>query len=572
MSDPRSILPPMQNSDRVIAFQDLGDADLYVGAVYLGGTKKTIADEPLAKLLPVGNQGGFRPAGSVKEGRVHFAVLFTSGKEREWPDRLDPETGVLTYFGDNRKPGRGLHDTTRNGNLLLRSSFAAARGDACNRKTVPPFLLFQKVGTGRDVRFAGLVAPRVSSGDQDADLAVVRPVAKGVEVENYRAQFSLLDTGVVHRDWLMAIAAGADTTNDLCPDAWRKWVSHGEASVQRSVTPADPESTQAELLDALHRLTVHRQDNIAAFYQYVVLLWAMSRPDDSRLTAYSAAQEQLRDLLAPFALGRSSPDPAMPWIALSQSPWWEISLPEGAHREGIRPRDVVRRFDPEAGLSEQAHALVFGDEDFRRRAVEGIVDIRGRGSELDALLDRLGLGGGRRGAGSAAVADRPDNATLGRRATVTDLSPEDAHTEVFERSSPAPGVAERREAELQKRYRDYLESAGHTTCRQRIDLPGGSHPLYTDLFCMTTRELIEVKSDSGRVTMRLALGQVLDYARYVAPISAAVVVPDEPAPDMADLLLRNGIAVVWEDEPGRFHRRDPDDHAVGSGSDLSARD
>lgn len=43
-----------------VAFAHLPDADLVVNAVYEGGNKGDASDDPLAKLLPVGNQGGFR--------------------------------------------------------------------------------------------------------------------------------------------------------------------------------------------------------------------------------------------------------------------------------------------------------------------------------------------------------------------------------------------------------------------------------------------------------------------------------------------------------------------------------
>jgi hypothetical protein len=46
-----------------VAFVHLPDADLVVNAVYEGGNKDDASDDPFAKLLPVGNQGGFRFTG-----------------------------------------------------------------------------------------------------------------------------------------------------------------------------------------------------------------------------------------------------------------------------------------------------------------------------------------------------------------------------------------------------------------------------------------------------------------------------------------------------------------------------
>ncbi|MGV9170438.1 MAG: hypothetical protein ACOC38_10925 [Promethearchaeia archaeon] len=42
---------------RRFGFDELEDADLVIDASYEGGTKGNFSDDPLAKLLPCGNQG-----------------------------------------------------------------------------------------------------------------------------------------------------------------------------------------------------------------------------------------------------------------------------------------------------------------------------------------------------------------------------------------------------------------------------------------------------------------------------------------------------------------------------------
>ena len=93
----------------------------------------------------------------------------------------DPYTGVFTYFGDNRSPGRVLDDTPRSGNLLLSRVFARAHGEPAGRAKVPPFLLFDKPGGGRDVRFRGLLAPGSdrSAGRKTLSPYGARPAGKG---------------------------------------------------------------------------------------------------------------------------------------------------------------------------------------------------------------------------------------------------------------------------------------------------------------------------------------------------------------------------------------------------------
>jgi hypothetical protein len=174
----------------------------------------------------VGNQGGFRAAGSPLKDTVKLVVLYTSGAEPDWPDTLDPYTGAFTYFGDNRSPGRQLHDTPRRGNLLLRSTFERAVSGPRGRSQVPPFLLFDKPGTGRDVRFRGLLAPGSDRISGDDDLVAVWRTAQGQRFQNYRARFTVLDVPTIQRAWVDQVKAG-DPLGTHCPPAWRAWVQSG---------------------------------------------------------------------------------------------------------------------------------------------------------------------------------------------------------------------------------------------------------------------------------------------------------------------------------------------------------
>lgn len=124
-----------------IGFDQLSAADLYVDALYEGGRHGNAGDDPLPKLLRVDSQGGFRYRGKVS-GKLHMLVLTSSMNDPDWPDALDRETGIFTYYGDNKKPGRELHDTGRDGNLILQKIFAAARSGKEARHQVPPIFVF----------------------------------------------------------------------------------------------------------------------------------------------------------------------------------------------------------------------------------------------------------------------------------------------------------------------------------------------------------------------------------------------------------------------------------------------
>jgi hypothetical protein len=83
--------------ENAVPFEELQSADLVLDRIYRGGTKNGVAGDPINRLIPVGNAGGFRYKGS-REAPLLIA-LYTTGKESEWPDSLDPSTSTFTYYG-----------------------------------------------------------------------------------------------------------------------------------------------------------------------------------------------------------------------------------------------------------------------------------------------------------------------------------------------------------------------------------------------------------------------------------------------------------------------------------------
>lgn len=183
-----------------VPFEELQSADLVLDRTYRGGTSGSVADDPLNRLIPVGNAGGFRYKGGAEAPLL--IALYTTGAEDDWPDSLDPSTSTFTYYGDNRKPGRDLFDTPRHGNEILRRTFARAHGDPEARAQVAPHLLFAKGGRGRDIVFRGLLAPGATGLTADEDLLVISQDRQGLELRNYQAKFTVLDAERVTRAWL----------------------------------------------------------------------------------------------------------------------------------------------------------------------------------------------------------------------------------------------------------------------------------------------------------------------------------------------------------------------------------
>jgi len=81
----RSCHTALVSNAHAVEFGQLAGADLVLDRIYRGGAVGGTGDDPLSKLLRVGNQGGFRPAGSPKKDSVKLAVLYTTGRNRTGP-------------------------------------------------------------------------------------------------------------------------------------------------------------------------------------------------------------------------------------------------------------------------------------------------------------------------------------------------------------------------------------------------------------------------------------------------------------------------------------------------------
>jgi hypothetical protein len=303
----------------MVEFGQLATADLVVDRVYRGGTAGNAGDDPLSRLLPVGNQGGFRTYGRLVNDSVKLVVLYTSGAEPDWPDALDPYTGAFTYFGDNRSPGRDLHDTPRKGNLLLSRAFERAHMGRTGRGQVPPFLLFDKPGTGRDVRFRGLLAPGSDRISGEEDLVAVWRTTRGQRFQNYRARFTVLNVPLVPRAWIGQVAAGQALGAD-CPSAWRAWVESGSYTpllapptvIIRSRDQQQPAPADKPLLDLVYQ---HFRERPHDFEQFAADLMRMSQPNVDRIDVTRPWRDGGRDAVGDYLLGPHS-DPVAVEFAL----------------------------------------------------------------------------------------------------------------------------------------------------------------------------------------------------------------------------------------------------------------
>ena len=208
---------------RSVPFDSLTTADLVVDAIYKGGDSKTgsIGDEPINKLLRVGNRGGFRYSGSAK-GRINYIVLFTTLNNTDWPDQLNKHTGQFTYYGDNKSPGRTIHETT--GNFILKKVFDSLHLQ--DRSNIPPFFIFNRSACGHDVVFLGVAVPGAQNLTNNDDLVAIWKSRKASRFQNYKSIFTVLDIGIVEKSWIRQLENG-NPVGDKCPLVWKKWAETG---------------------------------------------------------------------------------------------------------------------------------------------------------------------------------------------------------------------------------------------------------------------------------------------------------------------------------------------------------
>lgn len=284
----------------------LGQVDLIVDAVYAGfKTERGGMADPLVPLVGVSRQGGFRYRGTKE--RPTLLVLTSNLAEPEWPDQLDETTGTFVYYGDNRHPGRLLHDTPRFGNKLLSQIFELVH--LGQRHLVPPILIFTAEATGRAFRFRGLAVPGSPILPATEDLIALWKTTDGQRFQNYKAVFTILDEAVISREWIHEM--GRSEVSLCAPYSWHAWVNTGgirplmaprsvlirTKSEQLPVTPED----QA-FIDVIRQ---RYKNNHYGFEACAGALTRLLLPDVTRLELTRPWRDGGRDGIGRLRIGRS---------------------------------------------------------------------------------------------------------------------------------------------------------------------------------------------------------------------------------------------------------------------------
>jgi hypothetical protein len=137
---------------------------------------------------------------------------------------------------------------------------------------------------------------------------------------------------------------------------------------------------------------------------------------------------------------------------------------------------------------------------------------------------------------TAVVAAAPTLSQVVRAPRLVD--PEESRVERIEvRTEATVWEMVRAEAELVRRYRSWLDPAG--TRLRGIVIPVGDENLRVDLYDTALDLLIEAKGQVTRELIRHAIGQLIDYRRYLSPRPRLAILPSEAAVDM-----------IWADSTG----------------------
>ncbi len=112
-------------------------------------------------------------------------------------------------------------------------------------------------------------------------------------------------------------------------------------------------------------------------------------------------------------------------------------------------------------------------------------------------------------------------------------------------------LASRRQQALILAYAEHLKQLEHTLSRGEYGLENTASALASDLVDETDLVLYVAKSDMRRASVRMAIGQLLDYRQFEEKsMKLALLLPRKPVQDTIDLVLSVPASVVWRTTDG----------------------
>ena len=105
------------------------------------------------------------------------------------------------------------------------------------------------------------------------------------------------------------------------------------------------------------------------------------------------------------------------------------------------------------------------------------------------------------------------------------------------------------EKQLINRYANFLKNEKNQYLqRNKISISNDSI-LFTDGWLEEEKTLIEAKASVTRENIRMAIGQLFDYRRFIKPRpdTLAVLLPKKPRKDLVELLIYLNIKIIYEE-------------------------
>lgn len=147
------------------------------------------------------------------------------------------------------------------------------------------------------------------------------------------------------------------------------------------------------------------------------------------------------------------------------------------------------------------------------------------------------------------------NVEIHEQTVVEDSDVEVYGTKTFETRGVSHGKGERTESKLMAKYILFREKNNLSKLTSKIiKIQGDSknQMLKVDGWIEDEQMLIEAKSKCTRNQIRLAIGQLYDYKRFVNPKKMVLLVPNKPKKDLIKLLHSLKINVIFQSDGGLF--------------------
>jgi hypothetical protein len=145
-------------------------------------------------------------------------------------------------------------------------------------------------------------------GDASEDLVAIWRSKSGERFQNYRARFTVLDTGIVSREWIDGVRTG-QPAHISAPPAWTAWIAGGARRalhappVREHRTPEEQMPTAGRDAALVQRIYQYFQDNPHGFEHCAAALAAMMDPNVHIDTITRPSVDGGRDAIGTYRLG-----------------------------------------------------------------------------------------------------------------------------------------------------------------------------------------------------------------------------------------------------------------------------